>query len=73
MASPCPVTGHPVERIELMEIYGINEVTNVSQGHTPPMVVYNHWTGLLDWNTGLDYWTDIFLVFTHVEVGLMHF
>ena len=18
-----------------------------------------HWTGLLDWNTGLDYWTDI--------------
>ena len=18
-----------------------------------------HWTGLLDWNTGLDYWTDL--------------
>jgi len=28
-----------------------------------------HWTGLLDWNTGLDYWTDVFLVFTHVVVG----
>ena len=24
-----------------------------------------HWTGLLDWNTGLDYWTGIFLVFGH--------
>ena len=29
------------------------------------------WTGLLDWNTGLDYWTDIFLVFTHSEVGFI--
>ena len=19
-----------------------------------------HWTGLLDWNTGLDYWTEVF-------------
>ena len=28
-----------------------------------------HWTGLLDWNTGLDYWTDIFLVFAHSMVG----
>ena len=33
--------------------------------------VTNHWTGLLDWNTGLDYWTDIFFVFTHSEVGLL--
>jgi len=32
------------------------------------MGVTNHWTGLLDWNTGLDYWTHIFLVFTHSEV-----
>ena len=24
------------------------------------MAVTIHWTGLLDWNTGLDYWTDIF-------------
>ena len=22
--------------------------------------VNNHWTGLLDWTTGLDYWTDQF-------------
>ena len=29
------------------------------------------WTGLLDWNTGLDYWTDLFLVFTHSEVGFI--
>ena len=28
-----------------------------------------HWTGLLDWNTGLDYWTGIFLVFTHILVS----
>jgi len=23
----------------------------------------------LDWTTGMDYWTDIFLVFTHFVVG----
>ena len=22
-----------------------------------------HWTGLLDWNTGLDYWTEVFPFF----------
>ena len=22
-----------------------------------------HWTGLLDWNTGLDYWTKVFSFF----------
>jgi len=27
----------------------------------PSVVVSNHWTGLLDWNTGMDYWTDTFL------------
>ena len=31
--------------------------------------VTNHCTGVLNWKTGLDYWTDIFLVFTHSEVG----
>ena len=25
------------------------------------MGVSIHWTGLLDWNTGLDYWTEFFL------------
>jgi len=20
---------------------------------------YKHWTGILDWNTGMDYWTGI--------------
>ena len=33
--------------------------------------VYIHWTGLLDWNTGLDYWTDIFLVIIDVVVVLI--
>jgi len=28
-----------------------------------------HWTGLLEWTAGLEYWTNIFLVFTHVVVG----
>ena len=27
--------------------------------------VYKQWNGLLDWNTGMDYQTGIFLVFTH--------
>ena len=31
-------------------------------------VMYNQWTRLLDWNTGMDYWTDTFLVFTHFWV-----
>ena len=35
------------------------------------MGVTIQWTGLLDWTTGLDYWTDIFLVFTHSEVGFI--
>ena len=35
------------------------------------MGVTIQWTGVLDWNTGLDYWTDIFLVFVHSMVGLL--
>jgi len=31
-------------------------------------VVSNHWTGLLGRNTGMDYWTDTFLVFKHIVV-----
>ena len=26
------------------------------------------WTGLLDWNTGLDYWTELFSFFGQVSV-----
>ena len=26
-----------------------------------------HWTGLLDWNTGLDYWTELFSFFGQVS------
>ena len=32
------------------------------------MGVSIHWTGLLDWNTGLDYWTEIFSFFGQVCV-----
>ena len=27
------------------------------------MGVYIHWTGLLDWTTGLEYWTEVFFFF----------
>ena len=27
--------------------------------HKVQMAVYNHWTGLVDWTSGLDWWTDI--------------
>ena len=23
-----------------------------------PLAIYNHWTGLVDWTGGLDWWTD---------------
>ena len=29
-----------------------------------------HWTGLLDWNTELDYWTELFSFFGQVCVNL---
>ena len=35
------------------------------------MVVSNHWTVLLDWNTGMDYWTDIFLVLRIFKGGVI--
>ena len=25
---------------------------------SPARAVYNHWTGLVDWTGGLDWWTD---------------
>ena len=37
--------------------------------HCMMMGVTIQWTGLLHWNTGLDYWTDIFLAFAHSMVG----
>ena len=41
--------------------------------HTTYRGVTIQWTGLLDWNTGLDYWTDILFVFTHSTVGFTEF
>ena len=31
--------------------------------HIFELAVTIHWTGLLDWNTGLDYWTEIISFF----------
>jgi len=32
-------------------------------------IVYNQWTGLLDWNTGMDYLIGIFLAGFHTFLG----
>ena len=32
------------------------------------MAVTIHWTGLLNWNTGLDHWTELFSSFGQVSV-----
>ena len=45
-------------------IFRYNQVQAFPQG------VYIHWTELVDWNTGLDYWTDVFLVFICVVGSL---
>ena len=31
-----------------------------------------HWTGLLDWNTGLDYWTEVFSFFGQIFMFLIN-
>ena len=28
---------------------------------------YKQWNGLLEWNTGLDYWTELFSFFGHIS------
>ena len=35
------------------------------------LAVTIHWTGLLDWNTGLDYWTELFSFFGQVSVFIL--
>ena len=47
------------------------ELVDPNQGRNINIVrgITIQWTGLLDWTTGLDYWTDIFLVFAHSLVG----
>jgi len=34
------------------------------------MIMSNNWTGLLGWNTGMDYWTDIFFGFARFKGGV---
>ena len=50
---------HPVGMPVIPYIDGSQTCDNVCR------VVYNQWTELLDWNTGMDYWTDIFW-FVHI-------
>ena len=35
-------------------------------------IVSNCWTGILEWNTGMDCWTEIFLVLHTLRVGLLY-
>ena len=48
-------------RLSLTEL-----ITNVDISGNAPLsdaletAVYNRWTGLVDWTSGLDYWTDLF-------------
>ena len=37
------------------------------------MAVTIHWTGLLDWNTGLDYWTEVVSFFGQGFMILVYF
>ena len=32
---------------------------------------YKQWNGLLEWNTGLDYWTELFSFFGQVYVFIL--
>ena len=52
---------HFVARIEFNKLLNVSEDqrhhTNVPLQFT--RAVCNHWTGLVDWTTGLDYWTDV--------------
>ena len=57
----CVIEGTPPG---IVVLYSKSYITSVKS-------VTIQWTGLLDWNTGLDYWTDIFLVFVHSVVGFM--
>ena len=50
----------------------VDEIGNaaplISSSHTTSTIPWHgavtiHWTGLLDWNTGLDYWTGVFFLF----------
>ena len=36
--------------------------TQLNTKLAPKRGVSIHWTGLLDWNTGLDYWTELFFI-----------
>jgi len=49
-------------------LIGANENYSASKIRLCWEGTYKHWTGVLEWTTGLEYWTDIFLAFTHVVV-----
>ena len=41
----------------------------ISEHYITAKVVSIHWTGLLDWNTGLDYWTGLFSPLNSILLG----
>ena len=41
-------------------VYNAKVNVSVSVYHRVLMAVNNRWTGLLEWTTGMDYWTDLF-------------
>ena len=60
--------------VQLRKLLSVLQVTaSCAPGHTDTtprgesvnldsakkMAVCNHWTGLMDWTTGRDYWTDL--------------
>ena len=48
----------------------LEEIVRICCIVEPVVAVTIHWTGLLDWNTGLDYWTEIFSFFGQVFMFL---
>ena len=42
-------------------------------GYMSALAVTIHWTGLLDWNTGLDYWTEVVSFFGQGSMILVYF
>ena len=51
--------------LTLYRITGRSHISpnDICQKEALGVAVTIHWTGLLDWNTGLDYWTEVFSFF----------
>ena len=49
---------HQVQEVPLAVLHSKELMANFSVEHLT--AVYNRWTGLVDWTSGLDYWTHLF-------------